>query len=155
LVTLRRRVDDHFDAALSRAAGAMRCRIGCDQCCRVRLSVFAIEGDRIAHALAALDPALREHVRAQAGDASHCALLVDGRCVVYEQRPLICRSHGVPARADGETSCCPLNFVDAPADPASVLNLDAINLPLSVMARMHDGEGRRVALAELATATTR
>lgn len=153
LVTLRRRVDDHFAAAIERGpGGAMLCREGCDQCCRVRISVFGIEADRIALALRGLDPELRERARAQAAHASHCALLVDGRCVVYEDRPLICRSHGVPAIAEGETTCCPLNFTEAPAPPASVLALDAINQPLSVMAQMHDGRADRIPLADLAAA---
>ena len=152
LVTLRRRVDEHFAAAMARSPEAMQCRAGCDGCCRVRISVFAIEAERIAAKLRTLDPDLRERVRAEADDASRCALLVDGRCVVYEERPLICRSHGVPARIGGRTQCCALNFVEGDPPAASVLQLDAVNQPLAVMATMHDGVGDRIALADLAKA---
>ena len=154
LGTLRRRVDDHFAAALRRSPEQMRCTAGCDRCCHVRISVFAIEADRIAKRLAVLeveDPQLRERVRGQASaPGDRCALLVDGRCAVYEERPLICRSHGVPVRVDDGTECCPLNFVEGEAPAESVLVLEAVNQPLAVMATMHDGCGGRVALADLA-----
>jgi Fe-S-cluster containining protein len=161
LVTLRRRVDDHFAAAQARSPDAMRCGPGCDRCCHVRISVFAIEADRIAARLRAIaqeDPELRERVRVQANDpalADRCALLVDGRCAVYDERPMICRSHGVPVRTEGETTCCPLNFAGTPAPASSVLELDALNRPLAVMATMHDGRGDRIALATLAVGPSR
>lgn len=157
LVQLRRRVDDHFGAAVARTPDAFACREGCARCCGVRFGVFAVEAERIRAALVQLAPALRERVRAQADDPSHtaCALLVDDRCSVYDERPLICRSHGVPAQHrddDGHThvEVCPLNFVDRVPPPASVLVLDALNAPLGVLARMWDGTGERIELAALA-----
>lgn len=161
LVVLRTRVDRHFTGARERSPDAMQCRSGCDRCCHARLSVFAIEAERIALALAELaarDPALRARVRAQADDPLHadrCALLVDGRCAVYDERPLLCRSHGLPTvfeHDDGTVShaCCPLNFVDEAPPRESVLRVAAIDQPLAIMARMHDGHGHRVALSDLA-----
>jgi uncharacterized protein len=157
LVQLRRRVDDHFDAAVARTPEAFACRAGCSRCCGVRFGVFAVEAERIATALASLEPALRARVRAQADDPGHtaCALLVDDRCSVYDERPLICRSHGVPVQErddDGHTrvEVCPLNFVDQEPPRASVLVLEALNAPLGVLARMWDGEGERIDLAALA-----
>lgn len=159
LVQLRRRVDDHFAAAVARTPAAFACRAGCAQCCGVRFGVFAVEAARIAAALARLAPPLRARVRAQADDPQHtaCALLVDDRCSVYDERPLICRSHGLPAlHTDDDGSkhveVCPLNFVEQAAPPASVLVLDALNAPLGVLARMWDGEGERIELALLARA---
>ncbi|HWB79368.1 MAG TPA: YkgJ family cysteine cluster protein [Nannocystaceae bacterium] len=159
LVQLRRRVDDHFGAAVARTPDAFACREGCARCCGVRFGVFAVEADRIRGALARLDATLRERVRVQADDPSHtaCALLVDDRCSVYDERPLICRSHGLPVQHrddDGHAhvEVCPLNFVDATPPPASVLVLDALNAPLGVLARMWDGAGERIELAELARA---
>lgn len=154
LVTLRRRIDDHFAAAQRRSPDAMRCAAGCDRCCRVRISVFAIEAERIEARLRTLPSALRERVRAQANDPDRCAMLVEGMCVVYEERPLICRSHGVPVRVDGQTQCCPLNFAEVEAPRDSVLALEAVNQPLAVMATMHDGVGRRIALADLAAGSS-
>ncbi len=153
LVTLRSRVDAHFDAAAAQAGDAMQCARGCDACCHVDLSVFEVEAAPIREALAALPSPLREAVRAQAGQTERCAMLVDGSCAVYEQRPLICRSHGVAVHLeDGTVDHCPLNFTNEPPRPGTVLNLVAINHPLSVMATLWDGQGTRVRLATLAAA---
>jgi uncharacterized protein len=173
LVTLRKRVDAHFEAAVARTPAGFACREGCDRCCQVRFSVFEVEAAPIRRALAELervDPGLRERIREQGRDpgASACALLVDGRCSVYAERPLICRSHGLPiATADPDDpdgpltlDHCPLNFVDLAPPRPSVLVLDAINRPLAVLAELaspsrpgdradYRGAGR-VALADLA-----
>lgn len=164
LAELRSRVDAHFDRVAEADADAIACAVGCDQCCHVRLSVFSIEAQRIAAALnriAGRDPALRGRIRRQADDPSHagkCALLVDGQCSVYAERPMICRSHGLMVVVeDGETTeqtCCPLNYRERGPSPGNALRLAAINRPLSVMARLWDPQedGRRVELAELARA---
>ncbi|MBX7082812.1 MAG: YkgJ family cysteine cluster protein [Nannocystaceae bacterium] len=157
LVQLRRRVGDHFDAAVARTPEAFACRPGCSRCCGVRFGVFSVEADRIAAALrelAARDPAQRERVRAQGRDPQHgaCALLIDDRCSIYDERPLICRSHGLPVRSAGRVEVCPLNFVAHEPPAPSVLALDALNAPLSVLARMWDPGAPRVELAELAAA---
>jgi uncharacterized protein len=165
LVQLRRRVDQHFVAAVARTPAAFHCRAGCSQCCGVRFGVFAVEATRVAAALVELsvrEPELRARVRAQADLPTHsaCALLVDGRCSVYDERPLICRSHGLPVQRHGDdgelhVEVCPLNFTDDAAPPASVLVLEAVNAPLGVLARMWDGEGERIELAALARAADR
>lgn len=174
LVQLRRKVDAHFAAAVARSPHAFRCADGCDACCHVRIGVFAVEAAPIRDALAHLaddDPALRTRVRLQADDpahAHHCALLVDGRCAVYEQRPMICRSHGLPvlapdpdAPATMQLDHCPLNFTQQPPPRASMLRLDAVNQPLALLARLWtapDAAGRspsdapRIALEDLARA---
>ncbi len=151
LVTLRTRVDAHFDQAFERSAGGMTCAPGCEQCCHVDLSVFEIEAAPIRDALRALPPSLRQRVREASGQTERCAMLVDGRCAVYEQRPLICRSHGAPVLLeDGKVDHCPLNFTKSPPPAETVLNLAALNRPLSVMATMWDGRGARVSLRSLA-----
>jgi Fe-S-cluster containining protein len=176
LVQLRRRVDDHFDAAVQRSPTAFACAAGCSACCHTRIGVFPIEAAPIERALARLaieNPALRARVRRQADDPAHadrCALLVDDRCAVYSERPLICRSHGLPITAPTETAPteapapqridhCPLNFVDQPPPRASILRLDAVNQPLAVLATLWSappgparspGPGTRILLADLA-----
>jgi hypothetical protein len=170
LVVLRTRVDAHFDAALARTPEAFACRAGCDSCCHQRFSVFEVEAAPIRRALAELEPPLRERIREQGRD-SHgdaCALLVDGRCSVYAERPLICRSHGLPiAVPDPEDPAgplvldhCPLNFQAHEPPRASVLILDAVNRPLALLAELDSLHARgtgltspgaaRVALADLA-----
>jgi Fe-S-cluster containining protein len=171
LVQLRSRVDAHFAAAVARTPAAFACAEGCSACCEARFSVFPVEAAPIQAALARLavaDPALRARVRDQADDPAHqhhCALLVDRRCAVYAERPLICRSHGLPVVAPdtGAISHCPLNFTGDPTPPAaSVLRLDAVNQPLAVIATLWDRArspassprpSDRVALADLARAS--
>ncbi|MCY1058133.1 YkgJ family cysteine cluster protein [Nannocystis sp. SCPEA4] len=166
LVQLRSRVDAHFAAAQARTPAAFACRSGCDTCCHQRFGVFAAEAEPIRRALADLSvrtPVLRARIREQADDPAHqhhCALLVDGACAVYGERPLICRSHGLPiAVADPapRVDHCPLNFTSGPPPRESVLRLDAVNQPLAVLATLWDradGEGdrppARIALADLA-----
>lgn len=160
LVQLRARVDEHFAAAVRRTPEAFACREGCALCCQVQLGVTTVEADRVRQGLDRLErraPALRERVRAQGHDRERpdCALLVDGRCVVYDERPLICRSHGLPVRVthdDGthDTAVCELNFTTTTPPAASVLVLEALDAPLSIIARMWSPNGGRVSLAELA-----
>lgn len=164
LVTLRRRVDAHFEAATERSPGQFACRAGCFDCCRAGLSAFAIEADRITEALWTLSDADRATVADQArqADREHCALLIDGRCSVYQQRPILCRSHGLAVRVPAEVRAdpgqpefdhCPLNYTSQTPPRPSVLDLDAVNQPLAVMAKMWGGE--RVALSELAARLSR
>lgn len=120
----------------------------------MRFGVLEVEADRIRGALARMDPALRERVRAQGRDetSTACALLVDGSCSVYDERPIICRSHGLPIRVDGATDVCPLNFVGIEAPAASVLVLDAVNAPLAIIGEMWGGP--RIPLTSLAAEGT-
>ncbi len=156
LVVLRRRVDDHFAAALTRTPEAFECRAGCWACCRPRFSVFEIEAVGIREALDRLEPQIREQIREQGRtpEIGHCALLVDGQCSVYDQRPVICRSHGLAvavATDDGVVmDHCELNYVGIEVPPASVLALEAVNRPLSMMAEMWAGGGQRIGLDALA-----
>jgi hypothetical protein len=166
LVQLRSRVDAHFAAAQARSPAAFACRSGCDTCCHQRFGVFAAEAEPIRRALADLSvrtPVLRARIREQADDPAHqhhCALLVDGACAVYGERPLICRSHGLPIAVTDpapRVDHCPLNFTSGPPPRDSVLRLDAVNQPLAVLATLWDrvdGPGdrspARIALADLA-----
>lgn len=156
LVTLRTRVDAHFSAAAARQPEQIHCRLGCDGCCAPGLSVFGIEAAQIAQALEAMaadNASLRQVVRERgraADTLDRCALLVAGQCTVYASRPIICRSHGVAVRdPEGELSHCELNFGDAEPEAGTVLDLNAVNQPLAVMAHMFD-DGQRVELAALA-----
>lgn len=170
LVRLRARVDQHFAQAVARTPEQFACRPGCESCCHQRFSVFEVEAAPIREALAQLartDGEARRRVRARGQDSGlrACALLLDGRCSVYEQRPLICRSHGLPigVRESDEPGSplrldhCPLNFIehghgDREIPRASVLVLDAINQPLAVLAELTAPGQPRVELAQLAAA---
>lgn len=102
-----------IDVAISqliekRFVNLLHCRPGCASCCQA-FRVLPLEAALLRRAMSA-----REAVPA-AGD-DHCRLLLDERCLVYEQRPIICRTQGLPIAYIDETadkievSACPLNF---------------------------------------------
>ncbi len=92
----------------------LRCAPGCCQCCTIT-SVLAIEAAIIRQAVERLDADVRDKIRRQQQDTP-CPFLVDSLCVIYQSRPLICRSHGLPIayidyeKETIEVSVCPLNF---------------------------------------------
>lgn len=162
LVTLRRKVDAHFDATAERDGDAITCTAGCAQCCHRRFDVFEVEAAPIRAALAALErdqPGVRARVRAQADAPTHserCPLLVDDRCTIYAQRPLICRSHGLPVAVEDNdalhVSWCTLNYRDGDPPSESIVLLEAINAPLAMLTELEAPDAPRVPLASLARA---
>jgi Fe-S-cluster containining protein len=89
-----------------------------------------------------------------------CSFLqADGACGIYELRPVVCRSHGLPLQfkdlgeAEGEDlvfrDVCYLNFQaqDISAlPPQDVLNLDTLNTLLAMLNRMSGGGEERMEL---------
>ena len=150
------RVDAFFARARARHGDGIACRAGCDDCCRRRFSVTAIEAAAIREALAALGIEAREALaaRARGGDPGICpALEDDGRCAIYANRPLICRTHGLPIRFAPPKGrglpvidACPKNFIGedlAAIDAGSVLDQETLSTVLGALdAAFADGEGR-------------
>ena len=98
---LLREVEDAFDAIQKRQSRQMLCRSGCSDCCRARLSMTHVETAYLRQSIASLPRDRRSEVsaRARGDDQEYCpALDPEGRCGIYEVRPLICRSFGVPLR---------------------------------------------------------
>ena len=87
-----------FQRVDAAAPGAMACRAGCSDCCGESFSVTAVEAAAVADALAALPSDRRLAVAGRVGAGPCTALDPDGRCAVYEGRPAICRTHGLPIR---------------------------------------------------------
>jgi len=120
------KADDFFARVQAEHGGRMRCGSGCTDCCHQDLSLLAVEALAVRVALDELDRPLQERIIKQA--ASPCALLVDGLCAIYDNRPLICRTHGLPIRyADSEQGpslpvVCALNFMKGQPPQDAVLN---------------------------------
>ncbi len=133
---------DAFAARVhARYGGELSCRPGCDGCCKVRLTITEIEAAAIAALLAALAPRERERIRARAQTApeGRCAALDEqGRCAIYEARPLVCRSHGLAIRTRDPrglpvVQACALNFVErgpAVVEPSFVLDQQTLSTVL-------------------------
>ena len=131
----------------------LQCRRGCADCCVDDLTVFAIEAERIRRAHAAL---LAE---GEPGPAGTCAFLdAAGACRVYDVRPYVCRTQGLPLRwieDDGAEyrDICPLNDTGAPitdlAESACWTLGPAEGRLAGLQQRFGDGRMDRVRLRDL------
>lgn len=125
---------DRATAQLStRLQGFVRCAPGCSSCCR-SFSVFPLEAALIEDQAGKRQP--------QQPQQSHqsCPLLIEQRCSVYAQRPLICRTQGLPiAYVDEiseqiEVSACRLNFSDEhPFELDDLFFIDPFNARLAAL----------------------
>ncbi|MDI1475170.1 YkgJ family cysteine cluster protein [Polyangium sp. y55x31] len=141
------KLDSFFARAVSRSGEAITCAAGCDDCCRRRFSVTTIEAAAVQEALDRLPAEERQRVAARAADAAGTAcpaLGEDGRCAVYEARPTICRTHGLPIRFTERkggrslpvVDACPKNFVGqdlASLDPSTVLDQATLSTVLAAL----------------------
>jgi len=123
LLQLHRDVDEAAGDLARRHAARLECGRGCDTCCVDGISVFEVEATRIRRQHEALLATARPHA------AGACAFLDhEGACRIYEDRPYVCRTQGLPLRwfdeaEDGATvelrDICPLN--DDPGLPLEAL----------------------------------
>ena len=158
LRNLHDEVDAEANALATIHAERLQCRRGCSACCLDDLTVTRIEAERIR----------REHPELLRNGMPHavgaCAFLDDeGACRVYEDRPYVCRSQGLPLRVLFENEAndieerrdiCPLNLEGGP--PIESLDEDDCWLigPFELrIARLDEellgGQGERVALRYL------
>ncbi|MCF8067601.1 MAG: YkgJ family cysteine cluster protein [Desulfobacterales bacterium] len=94
----------------------IKCRKGCDGCCR-QISIFPVEAFALLEGLLTLPKnemaRIRKKIETIIEDGS-CPLLEDEVCLLYGYRPIICRTHGMPIRImqNGESKLdfCPMNF---------------------------------------------
>jgi hypothetical protein len=110
---LVRRVDEFSSGVLREHGDSMACSPGCDSCCILE-TVNALEAWMLLHYAASLGPVLMDELMRRAAEPAEegrpCVLLQNGLCAVYEARPLICRTHGLPVYVDGSVDFCPKNF---------------------------------------------
>lgn len=140
----------------------MACATGCSDCCHVRLTITRVEAARIRDLVAGW-PAERRRSLVQAADiaasdsadsadsgdsgglaasgasgdpgTARCAALDPaGRCQIYEARPLVCRSHGVPIRLSRGSlpviESCHRNFVRTAPDADCILDQATLSATL-------------------------
>jgi len=186
-------VSDEYRALVEKVAGfcqgvsdryraEMACGPGCSSCCHAWLSVCGVERAQLTAAIAALPDDKRaelaargreQQAREQQGRDARCALLdADGRCSVYAQRPLVCRTQGLALRypqgfipaasvrvrlAHGEVTHCPLNFGERAPEAADVLDAERVDQLLGLVnLRFAQASGedpeRRYAISAIAAA---
>ena len=136
------RADAHFAGVMQAQPQNLQCGAGCSLCCYGLFEIGSGDVPVIAEGLAALHPQRRKKIIRRAKDilaqsqhpnlrecspeekeaffdrtqSTPCPNLgPDGLCEMYEHRPLVCRTFGLPLR-DGRTyvgDICELNFTKA------------------------------------------
>ena len=138
----------------------LQCRRGCFACCVDGITVYEIEAINIRD----------HHKQLLETEAPHksgaCAFLDDfGSCRIYEHRPYVCRTQGLPLRWLEEVAydnlvemrdICPLNDEGEPIENLSeqvCWTIGPFEERLAIMQFAADGgEMKRVALRDLFTA---
>ncbi|HJV66063.1 MAG TPA: YkgJ family cysteine cluster protein [Geomonas sp.] len=133
------RVDELCSRTQTSFADQIACHPGCDACCR-HLSIFAVEAAALREALCALPETEAQSIRRKAAAApqGRCPLLHDGLCLLYQARPIICRTHGLPLLISREgaksVDFCPDNFRGLSSIPGSaVIDLERLNEMLAAI----------------------
>lgn len=165
---LTAKIDAFFARVAARHGDDLQCAAGCSACCRQRLTITAVEAAAIEAWAATRAAAERAEVAAAAAAAAPdacTALAADGRCRIYDARPLVCRSHGVPVRMRSArglpvVESCDLNFRargPAAADPDCVLDQELVSTMLGLVDRRFaaaDASGAPPARVDLADVLT-
>lgn len=171
---LARKVDAFFARVVGAYGGEMRCAAGCAECCAHHLTVSVVEAAAIAREIASFGAGDRARLKVRAeslrdADGPCPALEPDGRCGIYDARPLVCRSHGAPLRVpaggalpvlgqgpgsgdESRVACCHLNFTGQAleeVDPSCVLDLVNMAATLAVVNARATGDGQSAALRRI------
>lgn len=119
---------DSYEARLfEKYRDQIKCSRGCSRCCIIE-SVFPIEAWNIYQKIKD-NPSIMDGIKIK---PEQCLFLKDDACLIYDVRPVICRSHGYPIFIENKTDFCPLNFADIDTiDSGYILNLEALNRGLA------------------------
>ncbi len=130
---LRTQVDQLTEQLASKHQKHMACKKGCDLCC-MDYDVFPIEFEAMKEALK------DQAVDTQASIIGNCIFLKDHVCQIYEHRPIICHTHGLPLlfmnNDQWELSACELNFTnfaDEEFTPENTFPQDTFNSKLFML----------------------
>lgn len=139
-------------------ASRLNCRRGCFHCCVDEITVWKIEAENIRETNAAL--LLDESPNPSGG----CAFLdQNGACRIYDSRPYVCRTQGLPLRWFDEIAAeiyefrdiCPLNEAGNPIENLDETECWTIGDSETALANLQNefdnGEMRRTALRALFT----
>lgn len=150
---LHAEVDVPVGRLTRRHAARLQCEKGCSDCCVDDITVFELEASLIRE----------RHPELLAEGEPHpegaCAFLdAEGACRIYEHRPYVCRTQGLPLRwidHDAEVErrdICELNEAGPPItelEPGACWTLGPAEAKLQALAIHHTGGLERVALRSL------
>ncbi len=128
------RIDALCKGIVSALGEQITCSDGCSSCCTA-ITLFPVEAAALRDALDSLPEqeadSIRQHVSRNAS-GERCPLLSHHHCLLYNARPVICRTHGLPITYTEDhqhkSDCCPLNLTEAESVSGSnVIDLDRLN----------------------------
>lgn len=110
-VSLRNEIEEHSKKLSDEHSKHMLCKKGCDMCC-IDYSIFPIEFHFILNDFKENKMNFKSLNKLE---ENVCVFLKNHACTMYEQRPIICRTHGLPLlfmndSSEWELSACELNF---------------------------------------------
>ena len=109
-LSLRAEVDSLCKDLTEVHSDHLSCKKGCSSCC-MNFSMFPLEFFAINHFL---NRKTLEIAKPELEEA--CPFLVKDACTIYDHRPIICRTQGLPLLFTGdegwELSACELNFTN-------------------------------------------
>ena len=108
----------------------INCNKGCSNCCISGLSLFPIEADYIKEKI--------KHKKIKPNKTKGaCIMLEKGNCQIYEYRPLVCRTQGLPLLYGEELSFCELNFKNMTGgfcfSSGSLIDMNKVNAVLAAV----------------------
>jgi len=120
---LLKEIDQHASFLEDMHHKHIKCRNGCDLCC-IDFSVFPVEFYFILNELKKINFKPEPDVDTK---NEICVFLKNSSCTIYEQRPIMCRTHGLPLlytndEGEYELSACELNFTEFDFDDFTVVN---------------------------------
>lgn len=136
--SLRSRIDEKIRRLEGLHGTDITCHPGCAACC-VNLTVFPVE-------FFAILEDLKETYTLRKGllfdESAPCGFLHEGLCQIYQFRPIICRTHGMPIlflndsqeEPAWEVSFCELNFQNRTGiefTDDALLDIETINAELN------------------------
>jgi uncharacterized protein len=111
-IELRDEIDRKCSRLWNIHQSLMKCREGCAFCCQ-SFKIFPLEFYSIQQSMIDKPAQVAKKFKPEC-----CKFLIDNTCSIYENRPIICRTHGYPlTRLNEEAgayeiSFCDLNFTD-------------------------------------------
>ncbi len=131
---LLEKVDNLCEGIATLLGDALTCHVGCSSCCQA-ISVFPVEAAAMIEAAGKLPAEQQAFLKQRltlAPDDGRCPLLFNERCLLYQARPLICRTHGYPILLvegqDKRVDVCPLNCIGMVQMPGeAMIDLERLN----------------------------
>jgi len=154
---LLNKVDEFSSRIIQKYRKNISCGYGCSDCCQQNLNLLPLEYSFLQEGFALLPEPIKKILRNRAAQGlldytpyTPCLLLDHGACVLYERRPIICRTHGLPlfiTEGDKERrDCCPKNFTSYCLEflpQTDFLHLERLNTILITINRVFASLKRR------------